>query len=231
MTDEHFKEKMIKFLFDCSEEDKIAVINISLDGSEIEYMNNPSNQLQLLSVSKNSGNIRYILDQCLDAQIASVTDCLLNIIHIKNPSEDFYLQFIELLDVEMNDVSYMVREIIKFIGSSPYKSSKVAFIRKYPTLIKKIPDPHEDLQLAAVTSKPMVFRDILNPTEMVQHVAVSLYPFSIRHIHSPSEEIQFVAVKSNIESFIDIDFPTKAVTDYVAAIDPELVKYPFAYDE
>ena len=142
----YFNDKMIQSLIESS-------------GSIIQFIVNPSEELQLVAVKQKGGAIE----------------------HIKNPSEQVQLAAV---NKSGNEIEYIINK-----GIVPSEQVQLAAVNQnahyVEYIIKKGIEPSEEVQLAAVKQNPYVIHHIQNPSEQVQLAAVKQYPYAIQGIKNP----------------------------------------------
>jgi hypothetical protein len=97
----------------------------------------------------------------------------MNIIYIKNPSEDVQIESVKNHP-----------ESIKYIKNPSEKVQMVA-VKSWTYSIQYIENPTEKVKLTAVERNPNTIGIIENPSEEIQLMAVQLEPRTISHIKNP----------------------------------------------
>jgi hypothetical protein len=131
---------------------------ISYNPNTIEYMSNPSPELQMLAVKGNYKLIKYVENPSLDLQKEVVSANPYNIQYITNAAEQ-----IKEYDFRLSD------GVFPYIKNPPLKMQQQA-VEKNPYHIMYVDDPSPEMQLSAVQRLPGVYEHIRNPTPEVQAV-------------------------------------------------------------
>ena len=125
----------------------------------IEYIDNPSEQLQLATVKQDGRAIYYIINN-----------------EIK-PSEQVQLAAVQQKGLA---IAYIIHN-----GIIPSEQVQLAAVQKDGEAIKFIENPSEQLQLAAVIQDCYAIAHINNPSEYVQLAAVEQDSDVIEYIENP----------------------------------------------
>jgi hypothetical protein len=139
--------------------DEIIKNIIANNSNYIEFVDNPSEPVQLAAVSNIPSTIRHIENPSEKVQLAAVKKHghVIDYIIKKGiiPSEK-----VQLAAVSENgpSIKYIVRK-----GITPSEPVQLAAIKEGATYIEYIDEPTENVQLAAVTKNPKVFKYIKNP--------------------------------------------------------------------
>ena len=171
----------------------------------IKYIKNPSEEVQLAAVSNDGEALNYIKNPSEEVQLVAVNRHGIAIDYIKNPSEE-----IQLAAVQQNG------EAIKYI-ENPSEKVQLAAVKSnaYGALRaiygKHKINPSEEVQLAAVKSNASIFRFLENPSEKVQLAAVNNNGNTIQYIKDPSEKVQLAAVKEEPLAIMHIKNPFEEV--------------------
>jgi hypothetical protein len=131
---------------------------ISYDPNTIEYMANPSPELQMLAVKANYALIKYVENPSLDLQKEVVSANPYNIQYITNAAEQIKEYVFRLSD-----------GVFPYIKNPPLKMQQQA-VEKNPYHIMYVDDPSPEMQLSAIQRTPGVYEHIRNPTPEVQAV-------------------------------------------------------------
>jgi hypothetical protein len=131
---------------------------ISYNPNTIEYMANPSPELQMLAVKANYKLIKYVENPSLDLQHEVVLANPFNIQYITNASE------------QIKDLAFQKSDgVFPYIKNPTLKMQQQA-VEKNPYHIMYIDNPSPEMQLSAVQRLPGVYEHIKNPTPEVQAV-------------------------------------------------------------
>jgi hypothetical protein len=158
---------------------------IKHDSNSIQFIDNPSEKLQLVAVSQNGYSIQFIENPSETVKLAAVQQSGYAIKFIENPSEA-----IQLAAVRQNGYA------IKLI-KNPSEAVQLAAARQNIGSIQYIANPSEKVQLAAVSQNGYSIKHINNPSKAVQLAAVREIGNAIKFIKNPSEEIKLTAVEKN----------------------------------
>ena len=149
-----------------SEEAQLDAVNE--DGTAIEYIENPSEQVQLAAVNQSS----YAIFEIMAKGIV--------------PSEEVQLAVV-------NKNGYVIKYIIAK-GISPSEKVQLAAVTQDGSaieyIVKKGIVPSEQVQLAAVTQDGRAIEYIRNPSERVQLAAVTQDGAAIEYIDNPTEKVK-----------------------------------------
>lgn len=151
--------------------------------SIIQYVNNPSEEVQLEGVKHTGYNIEYLYNPTEVVQIAAVKNSAIALSHIQNPSEE-----VQLAAVRSHSMSLA-------------------------NLFAKGIDPSEDVLTSAIILNPVNaiynMRDYDVPiSEELKMIAVNINGRSIQYMYNPSEELQLAAIKNSPYAFGYIKNPT-----------------------
>lgn len=131
---------------------------ISYNPNTIEYMANPSPELQMLAAKANYKLIKYVENPSLDLQQEVVMANPFNIQYITNASE------------EIKDLAFQKSNgVFPYIKNPTLKMQQQA-VEENPYHIMYIDNPSPEMQLSAVQRLPGVYEHIKNPTPEVQAV-------------------------------------------------------------
>jgi DNA-dependent RNA polymerase auxiliary subunit epsilon len=131
---------------------------ISYNPNTIEYMANPSPELQMLAVKENYKLIKYVENPSFDLQQEVVSANPFNIQYITNPSD------------QIKEYAFQKSDgVFPYIKNPPLKMQQQA-VEENPYHIMYIDNPSPEMQLSAVQRLPGVYEHIKNPTPEVQAV-------------------------------------------------------------
>lgn len=102
-------EKTEEYLVYSSNE-KQQNLSVKLSGTQIKYIDNPSEELQLEAIKNNVRNLQYIDNPTKKVQLEAVKRNPLYIQYINNPSEKILLKALEELE-SIGDVVYLLKYI------------------------------------------------------------------------------------------------------------------------
>ena len=164
--------------------DYIILKCVKLRPSIIQYVSNPSEEVQIASVEHSGYNIEYLENPTEAAQIAAVKNSAVALGFIKNPSEE-----VQLAAVRNHSMSLA-------------------------TLFAKGIDPSEDVLTSAIMLNPVNaiynMRDYDVPiSEELKMMAVNINGRSIQYMYNPSEELQLAAIKNSPYALTYIKNPTE----------------------
>jgi len=180
----------------------------------IQYVENPSEAVQLAAVKEYPNAIRRIKNPTEAVQIAAVraNGDLIQI--IDNPSEAVQIAAI------LQD-----GDAIRYI-ENPSEAVQLAAVNNAGYTISYIENPSEAVQLAAVkTNNGHAIEYIKNPSEAVQLAAVNRNGYMIQHIDNPSDAVQMAAVKSKGNAIHYIKNPSEAVQLAAVRKDGYAIRY------
>jgi hypothetical protein len=152
--------------------------------SIIQYVNNPSEEVQLEGVKHTGYNIEYLYNPAEVAQIAAVKNSAIALSHIQNPSEE-----VQLAAVRSHSLA---------LG----------------TIFSKGITPSENVVTSAIILNPInaIYHlreyDVLISEEL-KMMAVNINGKSIQFMYNPSEELQLAAIKNSLYAFGNIKNPTE----------------------
>ncbi len=199
--------------------------------SDIRFIKNPSEAVQMMAVNSHWKNIGYIKCPHPRVQMAAVKQCHgrrnfwkdtpLN--WINNPSHEVQLECVKLTK------GYVLRylkgnppeeillaavrlngRVIKYINKPSVEMQRIAVVSRGVAL-KYIKNPSVEMQMIAVQSWRHALKYIKNPSEAVQLAAIKHRPFAMRYIQNPSEAFQLAAVRLNYNAIQYIQNPSEAV--------------------
>ena len=122
----------------------------------IKFIDNPSEELQLMAVGKDTHLIQYIDNQSEEVQLRAVEKDPRSIEYIKNPSEEVQLRAVEK---DIYSIEYI---------KNPSEEIQLKIIDVNPSLIQFINNPSEEVQLKVVDIDGL-FVQIKNPTDKVKN--------------------------------------------------------------
>ena len=162
----------------------------------INYIDNPSEEVQLETVKKDGYAIEIIISKGIkpskEVILAAIKSNGYAIKYIDNPSEEFQL---EAVKTDGHAIEYINPRGVK---------------------------PSKEVQLAAVNENGGAIRFINNPSKEVQLAAVMQNGYAIKYIISkgikPSEEVQLAAVKQNKNAIEYIEDPSEKTINYIKNI-------------
>ena len=131
---------------------------VEYDPWALEYIDNPSEEVQVQALKKNSNVFKLIDNPSEEVQKVAVQSNAYNIVNIENPSE-------EIQKLAVSNRGYA----IKFI-KNPSEELQIEAVRRSPSAIRHIKNPSEKVQIEAVrcdTNCWGVLGDIENPTQRV----------------------------------------------------------------
>jgi hypothetical protein len=152
--------------------------------SIIQYVNNPSEEVQLEGVKHTGYNIEYLYNPAEVVQIAAVKNSAIALSHIQNPSEE-----VQLAAVRSHSLA---------LG----------------TIFSKGITPSENVVTSAIILNPInaIYHlreyDVLISEEL-KMMAVNINGKSIQFMYNPSEELQLAAIKNSLYAFGNIKNPTE----------------------
>ena len=201
----------IQYINNPSEKVQLAAVN--QNGYAIKYINNPSEKVQLAAINQNGYAIEYIKDPSEKVQLAAINQNGYAIEYIKDPSEK-----VQLAAVNQNGYA------IKYINN-PSEKVQLAAVNKNAYAIKFIKDPSEKVQLAAVSKYGDAIEFIKDPSEQVQLDVVNQNGNAIEFINNPSEKVQLAAVSQNGDAIEFIKDLSEAVQLDVVNQNGYFIKY------
>lgn len=139
------------------------------DVSWIQYVSDPSPELQCMVVSHQSTYIKYIQNPHASAQEVAISMCL------KDPR-----RACEVLDM-IQDQCEAVQLMVVRTG--------------YTYAIRHCRRPTEQVYIVAVQKNPVALAFIRDPPESVQRAAITVNPWAIAYIRRPTEAIKRMAVQ------------------------------------
>lgn len=179
--------------------EEVQLASVSTHGDSIQYIKNPSETVQLAAVKKYGGSIQYIKDPSEAIQLAAVQTNGEALENIKNPSEAVQLAAVHKNPFVINSIK------------NPSENVQLAAVQSSGVTIFNIANPSEKVKLAAVQNDGTAIHHIKNPSEKVQLAAVNQEGRAIRFIKNPSEAVQLAAVKKDGRAIKHIKNPSEAV--------------------
>ena len=146
-----------KSLNDLSYEQQKRMILINPD--KIKDLKNPSDELQILAVTKKQTVLSELKNPSEKVQLAVVRNDPKVILYLKNPSEK-----IQISAIQNNP------NVIKYI-KEPTEKVQLLAIKKDPSVFIHIHNPTEKVKIAAVQKDPSLIKYIKNPTKEIQILA------------------------------------------------------------
>jgi hypothetical protein len=184
--------------------DKLGEENLVVKMPQLfQFVKNPSEQVQLAAVNRDSDAIAYIKNPSEQVQIAAVNRDGYAIQYIKKPSEQvqiaavkqtgFAIQFIDNTSQQVQIVAVKQTGFaIRFIDNTS-EQVQLAAVNQDGNAIQYIKKPIEQVQIAAVKQNGFAIRFIEIPSKQVQLAAVKQTGFAIKYIKNPSEQVKLVA--------------------------------------
>ncbi len=148
--------------------------------SNIRYIIDPAEGVQLVAVKLDGNSILYIKDPSEAVKLAAVKNKA-ELWYIKNPSEAVQLAMIKR---DWQNIGYF---------ENPSEVVQLAAVQQSPDGILNIKNPSEAVQLKAIDRYPGNIQYIKNPTESVQRKAIEKDSWTLMSIDNPSEEITQLA--------------------------------------
>jgi Fe2+ or Zn2+ uptake regulation protein len=179
--------------------EEVQKIAVQHYGNAIQYINNPTEEVQRLAVQQNGYAIYYIENPTEEVQRLAVQQNGTAIEYIKNPSEE-----IQKIAVQQNG-----REI-RYIKNPSEEIQKIA-VQQNGREIRYIKNPSEKVRRLAVKENGSAIRYIKDPSETVKRLAVQQTGFAIQYIKNPSEVVQKIAVQQNGYAIKYIKDPSEEV--------------------
>jgi hypothetical protein len=171
----------IKFIHD--PDPYVQVDAISRDPYNIQYIKNPSLEMQLLAVRKEGKVIRFIQDPVYEVQYAAIEDNPWSLPYIAQPDLKIQFQAITL-----------VPDLIRFIHH-PDPSLQVLAALHDGDIIRHLHEPSLGVIEAALQQKGSAITWIEQPTPQMQLWAVQQDPYAIQFMARPTRATQLAAVK------------------------------------
>ena len=163
---------------------------IKIHPSLIEYIKNPSEEIQLMAVQKSGFLIKHIIRKGIEpseeVKLAAVKQHGFSIEYIENPSEQ--VQF-----VAVKDNPDAILDIIRK-GIQPSGQVQLAAIKHNPYYFKYATD-YEYI----INTRPDLIMYIQNPSEELQMIAVQKIPYTIRDIETPTERVKQLARSKGVK--------------------------------
>lgn len=167
--------------------DKDQINVVKSVGRHLQYIDNPSEEVQLAAVKQDGDAIKFIDNPSEEVQIGAVKNNPLMIDHIKNPSEKVY---IAMVSENGHAIVYLKGTLSEKIQLAAVKASPGALY----SIIQKNIVPSEEVQLAAVNKDPDVIKYLgygrLKASEKVQLAAINKHYNSFRWIQDPTENVK-----------------------------------------
>lgn len=158
---------------------------VQQNGYAIEYINAPSEAVQMAAVNQNGCAIFRIKNPSEAVLKTAVARDPMIVVTHKNPSES-------LLLIAVKEDPW----VIQFI-KNPSESVQMAAVAQSGFAVKHIKNPSEAVQRSAVHENGNAIQGIKDPSEAVQLMAVNNYGGAIEYIENPSEAVQLAVVHEN----------------------------------
>ena len=155
----------------------VQLAAVKIDGMAISYIKNPSEKVQMEAIKKSPSAVYFIKNPTENVQIAAVKLHGSVIRHMKNPSET-----VQMAAVKSDGY------VLHYLDNPSYEVQKEA-VKYSPFVIDAIENPSEELQILAVEKNANVISKIKNPTEAVQRLALEIQPMAIIDIEDPLRRI------------------------------------------
>ena len=162
---EFFKEFTSTFDESKVKDEEEVVLNeyylgaVEYDPWALEYIENPSEEIQIQALKKNSNVFKLIDNPSEEVQKVAVQLNAYNIGNIENPSE-------EIQKLAVSNRGYAIRYI-----KNPSEEVKLRAVSQNGEAIRFIENPSEEIQLQAVRNSHYSLKFIDNPSEKVKEVA------------------------------------------------------------
>ena len=171
-----------KYIIDAGIEpsEKVQLAAVTQDGEAIRYIDNPSEELQLLAVTQYGGVIGYIIEKGItpseQVQLAAVMQDGEAIKYIENPSEQLQLAAITQYwdqtenyeadeKFDLSTFRYIIKNTKIQLAAVTRDGTFIDFIIQHDII------PSEKVQLAAVTQNREAIEYIDNPSKAVKKAA------------------------------------------------------------
>lgn len=188
---------------------KAKISLLKIDGHNIHYFKNPTEEEQKIAVYNNPYSIQYIENPSEEVKLAAVKNNGSLIRYIENPSEE--LQRIAI-DKIWNNIQFIKNpsEAIQLYSIRLSRGLSLDYLEHYSNVF--VP---ERVYIEAINQSASNYSLIRNPSENVKIATVEKNFHFIRHIVNPSEEVQLAAVKQDPRAINYIKNPSDSVMDYV----------------
>ena len=196
--DKRLSPKQVSTVYNLFSEDKWLTA-VQQNGFAIEYIKNPSEEVQMAAVQETGFAIQYIKNPSEEVQMAAVKQDGRTIEYIKNPSDAMKMAAVQ-------ETGYAIRYI-----NNPSEEVQMAAVQETGFAIQYINNPSEEVQMAAVKQDGRTIEYIKNPSEAMQMTAVQQNGRAIQYIKNPSEAMQMTAVKQDGRAIRYIKNPSDAM--------------------
>ena len=196
--DKRLSPKQVSTVYNLFSEDKWLTA-VQQNGFAIEYIKNPSEEVQMAAVQETGFAIQYIKNPSEEVQMAAVKQDGRTIEYIKNPSDAMKMAAVQ-------ETGYAIRYI-----KNPSEEVQMAAVQETGFAIQYINNPSEEVQMAAVKQDGRTIEYIKNPSEAMQMTAVQQNGRAIQYIKNPSEAMQMTAVKQDGRAIRYIKNPSDAM--------------------
>lgn len=163
-----------------SENDKMDMIRE--DGLDIQFIKNPSDDMQMAAIVQNPESFRMIKNPSEKIQEYAIKILPDLIKYIPNPSEN-------IQNVALRENPLYIMHI-----KNPSEKVQMYVVERNPNSIRFINDPSDKVQLHAVSHFPIAIDYIDEPSEAVQLEAVIKDPLIIGNIDHPTLKVQIAAI-------------------------------------
>lgn len=202
------------------EDAKLAALKV--DGSYLENMVDPTDEMKLTALKQNGHNIKFIKNPSVILQRAAVQASPDYIRSIDNPSEEIeleaYSRIGKVTNVSLEDAKMAA---LKRDGTyitnmkNPTETMKLTAVKQRPYIISEIKGATEDMMLIAVGYQANLIEQMvksgITPTKRVQIAVVTKDPRLIKFIKKPCDEAKLIAVQGHGHSLRHIKNPSNEI--------------------
>ena len=203
--------------------DRIKLLAVSKDGTNIRHFENPSEKMKMTAVQQDGLAVYYIDNPSEEVQLSAVRQRGFAIKHIENPSEEVKLaavrengntiRCIKNPSIEIQvDAVWQDWHAIEFIKNPSIEVQLGAVRQNWHAIEHRyIENPSEEAKLAAVRQNGLAIKHIENPSDEIKMAAVQQDGYAIEHIENPSEEVKLAAVQRDGYVIVGIENPSEKI--------------------
>ena len=156
----------IEYIANPSEE--LQLIAVNHDGRCLAYIRNPTPAVQMAAVKNWSTAIKYVADPCPEMQLMAVLQNYSDIRHIAKPTEE--AQLVAVIRHTENKRRHLFEFDFLDYVNEPCYAARLATAGQWSWAVSLIPDLSEELQLMVMRMDPEAYHMMANPSPVVQNL-------------------------------------------------------------